>query len=78
MKTQIRQIDTTRVLLAAVFAVMLVFNFLTPLAADDYLYSLNLDGGAPLSGIGDLAASLAYNWRCANGERAVSDIIYLR
>lgn len=68
MKIQSRQFDTARVLLAAVFAVMLVFNFLTPLAADDYLYSLNLADEGPLTGLADLAASLECNWRYSNGR----------
>lgn len=69
MKTEARTTNTAvAVMLAVIFAVMLVFNFLTPLAADDYLYSLNLADEELMEGIGDLAASLETHWRYSNGR----------
>ena len=44
-------------ILAASFAAMLVFNFLTPLISDDYTYRLIYPTREPLAGLGDLIRS---------------------
>lgn len=69
MKTQIRKIDTTlAAALLCVFAVMLVFNFLTPLTADDFVFKLNQETYEPMGSLAELAQSLSAHWTRSNGR----------
>ena len=55
-------------ILAAVFAVMLVLNLLTPMLADDYMYSFRFDTGARIASVGDIFPSLAAHAVTMNGR----------
>lgn len=55
-------------LLAAVLAVMLCFNFMTPLVADDFGYSFSLADGQRVDSLLDIPPSMAAQWRDMGGR----------
>jgi len=58
----------TPVLLAGVFALMLLLNLHTPLMMDDYDYSFSWSTGGRLAGVGDILASQAAHYRLWGGR----------
>lgn len=55
-------------ILGLTFLAMTVLNTLTPLVSDDYTYSRQFPGGEPITGLGDIFTSLAYNYQYWSGR----------
>lgn len=74
MKQFLQKADRSRavaaLLLAAVFAVMLVGNGLTDKFADDFRYLYNFADGTPIRAFSDLFPSMAAHYRTMNGRIA--------
>ena len=59
-----------KLILLCIFLVMLVFNFMTPMFADDYIYVLNLNRETPLTDLRDVFNSVSSFRSMHNGRVA--------
>lgn len=56
------------VFLLIIFIIMLGFNFLTPMLADDFSYSFSFDTNEPMESLGDIFPSMAAHRHILNGR----------
>ena len=56
------------IILCAIFAIMLLFNALTQLLADDFQYSFSFATGMPITSFEDSIASIIKHGECFNGR----------
>ena len=54
--------------LLAIFCMMLLFNWFTPLSADDYAYMYHYGTGEPIQTLGDVFSSGAVHYQMMNGR----------
>ncbi len=62
---------------AAVFLVLLVFNFMTPLVADDFSYKFSWADVSRIRGLGQIIPSMAVHRQITNGRVLVHGLVQL-
>lgn len=69
---------TIQIVFILVFLTILVFNFLTPLVSDDYIFSFDVsDEGNRVSSFHDIKLGLIRHWNHANGRILPHLFVYL-
>ena len=69
--------QSERLVLLAVFLVMLALNFMTPMLADDFAHYYDIDGGGHIDTVREIVRNLGYLRRNVNGRIFPHFCVYL-